>query len=369
MRILVDARPLITFGNGNARYLAGMLDAAVRRMTDWHWHLISPKGLHSGHAGIFSRPNVELLIDRSLFAKSGPTWLHGRVPTLINEIRPDLFWSTLFLLPHNYRKRTDVPVILNVHDVNPFVAPETMKGWNRLYSRMFLRESILAADRVLCLSATTRNDILRTVPDVDPAKLTVLYPGMSVPPAHRKMPVSFPVDVKEFYLAVGTLEARKNFETLIRAYLHAQLANPYLPALVIAGSRGWKVSTLLEDLQANRLTENRIFYVPSPSDAELFWLYENALALFFSSLHEGFGLPALEALYFKKPVYLSDIPIFREILPEADFTPPLDVQGWARRFQYHYEHGGKVLSLNKKEWTYEYRSRQLCEELRATAGL
>lgn len=369
MKILVDARPLITFGNGNARYLSGMLDAAVKHHPDWHWQLISPKGLHSGHAGIFARPNVEITIDRSILAKSGPTWLHGRVPALVNEIRPDLFWSTLFLLPHNYRERTDVPVIMNVHDVNPFVAPETMKGWNRVYSRMFLKESILAADRVLCLSATTLNDIVRTVPGVDVRRLSVLYPGMSIPPDNRQPPTSLPGDVKEFFLAVGTLEARKNFDTLIHAYRKARLSNSYLPALVIAGSPGWKVSPLLEEVQANRLTEGGIFYVPSPSDAELFWLYENAKALFFSSLHEGFGLPALEALYFKKPVYLSDIPIFREILPEADFTPPLDVDGWAFWFQFQHKNDGKVLTLNREEWTYDFRAKQLCEELSATARL
>ncbi len=367
MKILVDARPLITYGNGNARYLSGMLDAAVKHRPDWHWHLISPKGLHPGHTAIFQQPNVELTVDRSSLAKTGPTWLHGRVPTLINQIRPDLFWSTLFLLPRNYRKRTDVPAIMNVHDMNPFVSPETMKTWHRVYSRMFLAESILAADRVLCLSSTTRNDILRTVPGVDEQRLVVLYPGMSAFPENRKTPATLPADVKEFFLAVGTLEARKNFDTLIQAYRKVRLANPYLPALVIAGGPGWQMSPLLKELQENRLADSGIHYVASPSDAELFWLYENAKALFFPSLHEGFGIPVLEALAFKKPVYLSDIPIFREILPEADFIPPQDIDGWGFWFQYLYKNEGKVLKLNRQQWTYAYRAKQLCEELKATA--
>ena len=346
-----------------------MLEAAIKQKPDWDFQLISPKALHPGHSHIYSRPNVEVTVDRSVWSKTGPTWLHFRLPHLIRTIQPDLFWSTLFLLPVRYTKRSNVPVIMNVHDVNPFVAPRTMKTWNRIYSSLFLRESIRMADRVLCLSFNTKNDILQTVANIDERKLAVLYPGISKPPELRSVPASLPGDVKEFFLSVGTLEARKNFDTLIHAYNQARVANSYIPPLVIAGSPGWKAGQLLDDLKQGKLQSSGVYFVSKPSDAELFWLYENATALFFPSLHEGFGLPMLEALHFKKPVYVSDIAIFREILPDADFIAPLDIAGWAYWFQYLCRNQGKVLTLNESEWTYEYRAKQLCNEFETTSKM
>lgn len=373
MRILVDARPLITVGNGNARYLSAMLDSAIRLKPDWHWHLISHRALNTSYSSIFTQSNVEISIHGSLMSKAGPLWLHtpfsGSVIDIINRVEPDLFWSTLFLLPYHYQKRTTVPAILNVHDLNPFIVPQTMKSWVRIYSRQFLKDSIRNADRVLCLSETTRNHILQLIENVDPQKLTVQYPGINKPPDTRKRPAALPVSITEnqFFLAVGTLENRKNFDTLIQAHIEAGRQNANLLPLVIAGGTGWNMTPLLKKLQRNEFIANKIYFVKSPQDSELFWLYQNAKALFFSSFHEGFGLPVIEALQFQKPIYLSDIDIFREIAPSADFVAPTDIQNWSKWFLYLTENPGRQISFNQKEWTYKNRATQLCQELEIAA--
>lgn len=371
MKILVDARPLITVGNGNARYLSGMLEAATARRPDWHWLLVSHRALNPAYAALFARQNVEILVDHSLVTalRAGPLWLHLRVPSLLNALKPDLYWSTLGLMPFAYRRRCSIPSILNVHDMNPFVAADTMRGWVKVYLRQFMQHSIRQAHRVLCLSETTRRDIVTHVTGMDEGRLVVQYPGMIPPPApeQRRRPDSLPPDVKEFYLAVGTLEPRKNFDTLVQAYLQAKTANPYLRPLVFAGHPGWNMSEALRRLVAGELRASGLLYAGAPTDAQLTWLYENATALFFPSFHEGFGLPALEAAWFGRPVYLSDIPIFREILPSAVFTPPVDVRKWADCFLSLHKRAGRKPALNRKEWTYEHRSIQLCKELEAAA--
>ncbi|MBW7856973.1 MAG: glycosyltransferase family 4 protein [Leptonema sp. (in: Bacteria)] len=374
MKVLVDARPLITVGNGNARYLSGMLESAIKLQPNWHWHLISHRALHTSYASIFTQPNVEISIHGSFMSKAGPLWLHspfsGSVIDIIGRVEPDLFWSTLFLLPYHYQNRTTVPTILNVHDLNPFVVPETMKAWVRIYSRQFLKDSIRNANRVLCLSQTTRNHILNLIPDVNPQKLTVQYPGINRPPDTRKRPLALPASIAEnrFLLAVGTLESRKNFDTLIQAHIEAGRQNADLLPLVIAGGSGWNMTKRLQQLQKNELVANNIHFVESPKDSELFWLYQNAKALFFASYHEGFGLPVIEALQFNKPVYLSDIEIFREIAPDADFIAPTDVDGWSKWFLYLTKNQGKQRKFNQNEWTYKNRANQLCQEFQTAIG-
>lgn len=49
------------------------------------------------------------------------------------------------------------------------------------------------------------------------------------------------------------------------------------------------------------------------SDTELDYCYARARALLFSSVVEGFGLPIIEALQKRLPVFASDIPVFHEV--------------------------------------------------------
>jgi glycosyltransferase involved in cell wall biosynthesis len=81
----------------------------------------------------------------------------------------------------------------------------------------------------------------------------------------------------------------------------------------------------------NSLNQNVIFtgYV---TDSELASLFKNSKTFIFPSIYEGFGLPALEALCFNTPLFLSDIPVFREIYEDvATFFNPNDPNDLLRK--------------------------------------
>ncbi|GIX42687.1 MAG: glycosyl transferase [Leptospiraceae bacterium] len=318
MKIAVDIRPLSYPGTGNATYLYHILKEVlhISKNYDWKWLFLSNKGIHPIYLDLLSE-NIELSIESSLFSfnRIGPVWLHKNVPKILQKYKPDLFWSTLFLLPFNFKKRLNIPNILNIHDLSAWIAPETMKLWNQKYLRLFTLNSLLNADEILCLSETTKDLILTIFKDskeISQKNLHVVYPGIIEPPQERKKPLLMPVE-NEFFLSVGTLEPRKNFETIIHAYIAAKKENTYLPPLIIAGKPGWQMNETLINLSKNQFKTNNIFFIDSPSNEELFWLYENCSLFLFPSIYEGFGLPILEAAIFKKPQVLSNIEIFKEI--------------------------------------------------------
>lgn len=116
----------------------------------------------------------------------------------------------------------------------------------------------------------------------------------------------------DFYLAVGTLEPRKNHSHLLDAF--DRHWNQYPDSqLLIAGKVGWMCDELIDRINNHPQLGTSLFLLEDATDVELSWLYRNGRALIFPSIVEGFGLPIVEALQNGLPVIASDTPIHREV--------------------------------------------------------
>jgi Glycosyltransferase len=120
-------------------------------------------------------------------------------------------------------------------------------------------------------------------------------------------------DVKDFYLMVGTVEPRKNQLFVLEAFHKIWKENQDSPNLVIAGRLGWKYQSVLDFISSSPFKDKKLFFIESPPDEELEFLYQNAKALIMASIREGFGLPIVEAMAKHKPILASDIEVFKEV--------------------------------------------------------
>jgi len=125
----------------------------------------------------------------------------------------------------------------------------------------------------------------------------------------------------KLFLAVSTLEPRKNPETLLRWFL----TSPHLPQdanLVWAGPSGW----LIDKEKLPKGNNNRtITFAGMVSDAHLCELYRRARCLVYVSLYEGFGFPVLDALLHGTPVLCSGNSSLLEFAgPGVHTCDPLD---------------------------------------------
>ena len=361
VRIGIDARPLIYPGTGNARYLHGMLTELVRLRPEIEWQLFSHRPLHADFLGLIRLPNVSLDASASGLMKLGPLWVHLALPRLVSAYGCDLFWAALPMLPLFARRRVPVPKAVNFHDMNVFVAADTMEKWVRLQQRMLTGHIVANADRILCLSKTTREDLMHFYPSLPAERAVVVYPGCELPVVVPRAPQGSACG-EGFFLTVGSIEPRKNQETLINAYLVAREQHA-LPPLVVLGRRGWGAERLYERLSSGSLSDRGIIYLENQPDSVLRWCYERASVVAFPSLHEGFGLPVVEALQLGKPVLVSDIPVFREAAPEARFVPPLSVDAWAgalRSAAADVKTGAlRAPRLSTEEWSWHHRASEL----------
>lgn len=353
-RIAVDARPLSYGMNGNSRYLAEVLERVLNPNSPLEYYLYSNKPVH---------PTFRELAKRTpAFLPSklpGLFWLNFTMPSLFRAHRIDVFWGTLQLLPFLGRS---IPMAVNYHDLNFRSAPETMTTANYWQHRIFSPLTLKRAGKIFCLSKNTEREIREFSPSTA-EKLEVVYPGAqgfeSVTPPAKVLPANF-------LFSVGTLEPRKNIGTLVEAYRTLKKSDPQYPfALVLAGRLGWKSAGLTEILRDGSTESEGIYFIENPSDGELGWLYRNCSYFLFPSLHEGFGLPLLEAIREGKPCIASDIPVFHEVLDSEtdDFVPPKDVSLWVQALRKAGTRGTPPLRKKSQDWSWDSTAKQVEEGL------
>ncbi|HBY45257.1 MAG TPA: glycosyltransferase family 1 protein, partial [Chloroflexi bacterium] len=129
-------------------------------------------------------------------------------------------------------------------------------------------------------------------------------------------------------LFLGTLQPRKNLETLLRAW--ARTAGETGWQLVVAGAAGWHHEPIFDLARELGIADAVRFvgFVP-PEDLPL-W-HNAADAFVYPSLYEGFGLPLLEAMACGTPVVTSETPALREVVGNAGLiVGPRDVPALAQ---------------------------------------
>src|SRR5207302_514869 len=127
-------------------------------------------------------------------------------------------------------------------------------------------------------------------------------------------------------LFVGTVEPRKNLETLLDAYAAYRVTRTAPQPLLIAGADGWNSAATVARLGR----ETGVTRLGSVGPDDLVTLYGGATALLMPSWDEGFGLPVVEAMACGTPVAVSTAAALVEVAGDAALTaPPGDARAWA----------------------------------------
>lgn len=208
----------------------------------------------------------------------------------------------------------DARLVFTVYDVAYWMHPEFTTDGNRLHCQEGVFAALARADGFLFISESSHREFSQILPGWlerhgKPWAVTHLGPRER-PSVVGSTPSTRNGD--DYWLAVGTLEPRKNYETLLDALDLYWARSPRPLPLRIAGGGGWK-SDVLKSHLATLEAQGRLQRLGYVSDAELTRLYAGTQALLFPSWHEGFGLPVLEAMSHGAPVICSD----RASLPEV----------------------------------------------------
>ncbi|MEQ5843322.1 glycosyltransferase [Paraburkholderia acidicola] len=116
-------------------------------------------------------------------------------------------------------------------------------------------------------------------------------------------------------LMVGTIEPRKGHTQMLDA-LDQLWQREVACTLVIAGRQGWRVESFIDRLNKHPQAGKRLLWFPDINDSQLAQLYAGLDGLVMASEAEGFGLPLIEAAQYGMPLFVRDLPVFREVAGE-----------------------------------------------------
>lgn len=322
--LLVDARPLTGARNGITRFVEQLV-AAWPSSPGFRTTLISNRPMRSNAR---LPKSVECLQDEHPLARlPGTLWMTLRVPALARRLGATHFLGTQHVLPLWRTGGLQQGVI--VHDLVFELFPETMTRSNRALTGYFAPRSIRRADRIFCVSDTTRTDLRRYFGAAADGAL-VCYPGRTAMPSSGGVAPPLPARAHPGalrLLVVGSMEPRKNVGRLLEAFLLAAELAPGLTLDLVSGDAWGHI--LGEDTWRRLRQHPRLRIHQRISDEALLALYGQADYLVFPSLYEGFGLPILEAVG-HCAVVANDIPVFREIAGLVDGIRLMDLEADAR---------------------------------------
>ncbi len=232
-------------------------------------------------------------------------------PVRATDAPAEVFHSPYAPLPPFERTSARARVI-TVHDVIPLKHPEFCRESGVRTMERIVRSIDPSRDVAIVPSKHSRDDLLELVP-LPPERVRVvpwaadqrLFHAKTPPAARESVRERYAIPPGPFFLSVSTLEPRKNFAHLIRAFCRLQEEHRVEPAsLVLVGSRGWLEDEIFSTAEAAPI-RHRIIITGRVSDRDLAALYSAATAFVYVSLYEGFGLPVLEAMQCGAPVVAS----------------------------------------------------------------
>ncbi len=215
-----------------------------------------------------------------------------------------------------------------VHDLIPLRHAEFCRRGEREKHARRMENIIHTAAGVIGNSQSTIDDLA----DFAAKRCLPMPPAISAPIAGGPRPSSvMPTALdRPHFIAVGTIEGRKNHALLLRIWQRlARRLGAKTPLLLIVGQRGWEAAEALTMLDRCAELREHVRELGRCDDTELANHLAGARALLMPSFVEGFGLPVAEALQLGTPVIASDLAVYREFAGEIPtYLNPLDEAGW-----------------------------------------
>jgi glycosyltransferase involved in cell wall biosynthesis len=224
---------------------------------------------------------------------------------------------------HSSHFRTSFPkyakVVSTIHDLTyerKLIKTSAFGSFLNIRER---KKAIEKADAIICISDSTKQEMLELYPWAINKQIYVIWHGCSF--SRSKLTeinestklLSLQEKLQNFALYVGTRNSYKNFQSALVGFAKSSLPEEDF-SLVCTGPPF--TADEITAIAALNLSD-KVISITYASNIELSYLYQNAFALLYTSTYEGFGLPPLESISCGTPVIAANTSSIPEIVGGA----------------------------------------------------
>jgi glycosyltransferase involved in cell wall biosynthesis len=232
---------------------------------------------------------------------------------LLNREKLDVFYT-----PTHYAPRfCPIPSVISIMDTSYLKFPDYFAKKDLIQLTNWTSYSARNAKKIVVISESTKRDVIKLYNKKE-EDVRVCYPGFEKNLRIHESPNTRIQEIKEKYkinreyvIAIGTLQPRKNYERLIQAFANLKKSG-IKEQLVIVGKKGWLYQPIY-DLAIKLGMEKDVIFTGYVSDEEQDLLLINSRFYVLASLYEGFGIPILEAESLGVPCVLSNVSSIPEV--------------------------------------------------------
>ena len=312
MNLGFDAKRVFHNFTGLGNYGRTLLHDLQSTFPEHTYHLFTPRtgGDH---------PRTDYFADAQRFQVHSPVgtrlmWRSAGIKRDLRKAGIDLYHGLSHELPLGIA-RTGIRSVVTMHDLIFRRYPQQYRWWDRQIYDLKCRHACQQTDAIIAISHSTKNDLIEAY-GISPERIHVVYQACApifqqqLSPEMRRQALA-PHDLPAAYLlSVGSLIPRKGLLKTVEALRILPPAHD-IPLVVVGNGKAYR-QQIEAYLRQHRLSARVLFRPSIPFDA-FPALYQQASALLYPSLYEGFGIPVIEALWSRTPVITSD----RSSLPEA----------------------------------------------------
>ncbi len=245
----------------------------------------------------FSIPNFSILKIRK-FPLALERFLNPRIESTDN-----------FIFHSSYYRTCSCPKAKNVTTVHDFIHERFRSGIPLFINHLQKKKALLKSDAIICVSQSTKKDLINYIPAIKKEKIFVVYNGVDNTVFKKLEAIEKPDHISalgNYVIYVGKRDqAYKNFKSLV----YALKKHPDLNLALIGGG----APSYREMQNIKKELDDRVHWLGHIDNRELNILYNFSFALVYPSLYEGFGMPVIEAQSAGCPVIATNCSSIPEI--------------------------------------------------------
>ncbi len=306
MKIAIDARTLEKSKTGVGRYLSNLLKFWKDDKNN-EFYLYFKDEIPKD--SFLKSDNLKLRLLKNPFGFSSNFFFqHFLLPYNLAKDKADFFFSPFYLKPFY----CPVESAIVLHDISYEAHPEWFDFKSQFVLRILSKYSAKTSSKIFTVSNYSKNEIIKYY-KINPEKITVTYLAqdsgfvkINNEEKIRAIKEKYNLSGK-FILCVGSIFNRRHTPEIIEAFEKLALKYEHYQLLIIGQNHTHPFLDISEKIKSanKRLGKNAIIHLDFANEEDLQIFYSSCELTICLSDYEGFGLPAVEAQFFGKPVITS----------------------------------------------------------------